>query len=276
MSVIIRTSGGRWNGVDYTGNSTQTLGSTLETAMVNAGFARWAPGSAPAVIAPAALSVSDSGVATPVNPATGQPLGGGGGTTFTYDAALQAAKATVDGQEVLAPLRSGGGFRGIVVPRSGTLDALMSIGGNAGETARPTDYRGFVCFTGVVGEAYYVGSDPYRVDVANPATPAVIEIPRGFHTIIVGPLGAIPNATIRSNSGVQINTATGDSFGKNFIVKFSADFTGSAGAYANAMIFGVVVDLSTSGGGFNYFDVCTIVDGAASGASVVNRQSLVY
>jgi hypothetical protein len=79
MSVIIRNSGGRWNGVDYTGNTTQTLAAGVETAMVNAGFARWAPGSAPAVIAPAALSVNDQGVATPVNPANNQPVGGSGG-----------------------------------------------------------------------------------------------------------------------------------------------------------------------------------------------------
>ncbi|HET8871397.1 MAG TPA: hypothetical protein VFM48_13205, partial [Aquabacterium sp.] len=43
MTIIIRPSGCRWNGVDYAGNSTQTLTGAQELAMVNAGVAQWAP-----------------------------------------------------------------------------------------------------------------------------------------------------------------------------------------------------------------------------------------
>jgi len=46
MTVIVKRNG-RWNGVDYTAEQSVT-NSSLETNMVNAGFARWAPGSGPA------------------------------------------------------------------------------------------------------------------------------------------------------------------------------------------------------------------------------------
>lgn len=67
MTVIINRSG-RWAGVDYTGNQPVT-NSAIEQAMVNAGFAQWAPGSGPQI---------DGGVMRKVlDPLMGQILSAG-------------------------------------------------------------------------------------------------------------------------------------------------------------------------------------------------------
>lgn len=86
-------------------------------------------------------------------PVTGPAVTAGTGTGFTYDAALQAGKATVDGQEVLAPKRSGNGIQAQVVPRTNTLQNLLATVGNAGELSYPSDAPGIVQHSGVPGVA---------------------------------------------------------------------------------------------------------------------------
>lgn len=206
--------------------------------------------------------------------------GGGGGTTFAYDVTLQAATATVDGQEVLAPKRSGSGIQAQVVARTGTLADLMSIGGNAGETARPTDYSGFVCYTGNVGEAYYVGQDPYVIDVTNPATLPNVIIPRGFTSVVIGPQGGVPNAAIRNGGGITLEQQLGTSgipgYGRNFVIKVIADFTGASGSYAYLQAFFSLLDLSIAGGSLNYFEVFNFASGTSTLTGVITSKSVNY
>lgn len=76
------------------------------------------------------------------------PAAQNGAATFVYDAQLQAAKATVGGQEVLALLRSGTGFKGRVVPDSNTLVNLLAARQTAGVIAYPTDASGIVVYNG--------------------------------------------------------------------------------------------------------------------------------
>lgn len=67
MTVIVRPSGGRWAGVDYAGH--QSVNNVaIEEPMVNAGFARWAPGSGPALLVPLQARVSPAGSATVEDP----------------------------------------------------------------------------------------------------------------------------------------------------------------------------------------------------------------
>lgn len=127
------------------------------------------------------------------SPVTGPAVAGpGGGTTFTIDAAAQAATATVDGQEVVAPLRSGNGILAQVVPRSNTLAALLGTDGNAGELSYPSNASGVVQHTGVAGGARWLGNDEFYVINVNtdptismdvPNDTLVIPIPAGVRNV---------------------------------------------------------------------------------------------
>jgi hypothetical protein len=68
MTVIVKRNG-RWNGVDYTAEQSVT-NSSLETNMVNAGFARWAPGSEPANQSASTSSGAVGTVLQPKRPST--------------------------------------------------------------------------------------------------------------------------------------------------------------------------------------------------------------
>lgn len=67
MTVIVRPSGGRWAGVDYAGHQSVT-NAAVEEAMVNAGFARWAPRSGPSALVALQARVLPSGAASVEHP----------------------------------------------------------------------------------------------------------------------------------------------------------------------------------------------------------------
>ncbi len=95
--------------------------------------------------------------------------GGSGGTIFTKNAATGLFEATLNGEKFVAlPADEQGNAKGQISSRTGTLSGLMSIAGNAGEIAKPTDMQGIVTYTGVQGGARYVGSDVFLIDLASP------------------------------------------------------------------------------------------------------------
>jgi len=91
MTVIVRPSGGRWAGVDYSGNQSVT-NTAVEQDMANAGFAKWAPGYGPDLLVPLQARVTAAGVETVEDPNTpGGILSTSGGVAGSAKAA--AAKA---------------------------------------------------------------------------------------------------------------------------------------------------------------------------------------
>jgi hypothetical protein len=55
------------------------------------------------------------------------------------------------------PMSSNGDILANIIPRTGSMDALMTIGGGAGEVAASTDKNSLVLYNGVVGGAQAVG-----------------------------------------------------------------------------------------------------------------------
>lgn len=148
------------------------------------------------------------------SPSQALPAASNGGTGFTYDATLLAAKATVDGQEVLAPKRTGNGIQAQVVPRSATLASLLATNMPAGELAYPTDAIGVVQGTGTAVSRYIAPGQPWVIDMSvttgwtfagSVATYA--GIPVGVRDIIIG-----------SSTGTYAAAFTG----KNLTMDFSA------------------------------------------------------
>lgn len=145
------------------------------------------------------------------DPVTGQPVGGGGGgSTFTYDLTLQAAKANVDGTEVLAPKRSGSGILAQVVPRTNTFGALMATQGNAGELSYPSDASGVVQHSGVAGGAVWLSNESVAVINVNTDTSIVSDVVNGLLLIPV-PAGAraVYLTTGASENPLQTGRPTG-------------------------------------------------------------------
>jgi|GEM_PF-5991952 len=135
---------------------------------------------------------------------TGQAVGsgGGGGTTFTYDAVLQAGKATVDGQEVLAPKRSGNGALLQVVPRTNTLSALLATDGNTGEMSHPSNAPGVVIHSGTPGVSgewiangtvWYINASALTYNASSGGFDAAV--PSGARVIYIG---VVPRGTDES------------------------------------------------------------------------------
>lgn len=142
--------------------------------------------------------------------------GGGGGTSFTYDATLQAAKATVDGTEVLAPKRSGNGILAQVVPRTNTLTALLATQGNAGELAYPSNAPGLVQLSGVAGTpgTWFANDGCYVVNLNT--SPDVVDDSESGATLINVPDG-VRNIILTAGGGTsRINARPG---GNYFIIK---------------------------------------------------------
>lgn len=85
--------------------------------------------------------------------------GGGGGTTFTYNATYGWAEAVVSGLTYVAlPTDGAGNVKGNVTPRTGTYSALIGLSGGNGELSSPTDQVGVIKHTGAAGGAQFVGN----------------------------------------------------------------------------------------------------------------------
>lgn len=140
--------------------------------------------------------------------ARGRSWGGGGGAgnsggaAFVFDPLLQAASATVDGQEVLAPKRSGNGALLQVVPRTNTLSALLATDGNTGEMSHPSNAPGVVIHSGTPGVSgewiangavWYINASALTYNASSGGFDAAV--PSGARNIYIG---VVPRGTDES------------------------------------------------------------------------------
>lgn len=122
---------------------------------------------------------------------------------FVYNAGLQVALATVDGQEVVAlPHRGGGAVGAIVGHRRGTLADLITLAGTPGEISIPDDYPGYVRHTGVAGEAHYSGDGVYVIFLNSAVvdSQAFLSIPTGVRRIKLELTGALHPSIITAGA----------------------------------------------------------------------------
>ena len=217
-------------------------------------------------------------------PVTGPAAAGvGSGTTFTKNAATGFFEATIGAEKALAlPADGNGNAKANLGMRRDTLANLLTLAGLPGEISLPTDYRGIVCHTGEVGGAYYVGNDAYMVDVTNNpqiAAEGLFTIPRGFRTVVLGPKGATPHATVVSNGGIGIGVqlTVGQSIydGLNtsaFRIYITADLTSSPYVYFDSS---GLTDLT---GGINYLEFSSqfSVGVDTANATLITAKSVVY
>lgn len=127
------------------------------------------------------------------------------GTTFTEHAPSGFARATVNGKTFVAlPTDANGNARANIGGRRAPLATLMTLVGIPGEIATPTDFNGFVCYTGEAGGAFYVGNDAYYIDVTQPTNQGTVVVPYGFKHFVVGPVGATPHDSVVTAGALDI------------------------------------------------------------------------
>lgn len=178
-----------------------------------------------------------------------------GGAGFTKNATTGLAETDVGGETFGAlPLNAQGQAIGNIGHRRGTLASLIALAGLPGEISVPTDYRGFIVHNGVAGDAYYVGPDSYLIDVSNAGTPAQLNLPRGFFSVLV--VGASVNANITALGGLQIDfglDSTGNAHPPRGKISLLVDAPFEAGGLA-VQLSSFVVDFTGATAGKNYFE----------------------
>lgn len=196
------------------------------------------------------------------------------GAGFTKNATTGLAETEVEGETFGAlPLNAQGQAIGNIGHRRNTLANLIDLAGLPGEISIPTDYRGFIVHNGVAGNAYYVGPDSYLIDVSNPATPALVRMPRGFFSVSI--TGSTINSTITIEGGLQIGFGLNSASVEIWPIGSAALLVKSP-FESNALAIdfaGVTIDFTGSQAGKNYFDLVFDSRGALTIAAIVNSAT---